>query len=67
MINHPTPNYDILPVIYDHDMTIMRPDPNAECINMQSEVGVAVTLYSMIIYCVRVLVVEKKKINKKKK
>ncbi|XP_031836034.1 anaplastic lymphoma kinase isoform X3 [Nomia melanderi] len=34
--NHPMPNFDILP-IYHHEITIMRPDPEAECINVQSE------------------------------
>ncbi|XP_076675839.1 anaplastic lymphoma kinase isoform X2 [Andrena cerasifolii] len=36
VINHPTPNFDILPIC-DREITIMRPDPEAECINVQSE------------------------------
>ncbi|XP_015429458.1 PREDICTED: ALK tyrosine kinase receptor [Dufourea novaeangliae] len=36
VINHPTPNFDILPIC-DRETTIMRPDPEAECINVQSE------------------------------
>ncbi|XP_019886426.2 ALK tyrosine kinase receptor isoform X2 [Ooceraea biroi] len=36
VINHPTPNFDILPIC-DRETTIMRPDPSAECINVQSE------------------------------
>ncbi|XP_076635362.1 anaplastic lymphoma kinase isoform X1 [Colletes latitarsis] len=36
VINHPTPNFDILPLC-DREVTIMRPDPEAECINVQSE------------------------------
>lgn len=38
MINHPTPNFDILPIC-DREVTIMRPDPETECINVQSEVS----------------------------
>ncbi|XP_078052989.1 anaplastic lymphoma kinase isoform X3 [Augochlora pura] len=34
--NHPMPNFDILPIC-QHEITIMRPDPEAECINVQSE------------------------------
>jgi len=41
VINHPTPNFDILPTC-DREATIMRPDPSAECINVQSEVGITV-------------------------
>lgn len=41
MINHPTPNFDILPIC-DREITIMRPDPEAECINVQSDVGIVV-------------------------
>ncbi|XP_061927825.1 leukocyte tyrosine kinase receptor isoform X5 [Apis cerana] len=36
VINHPTPNFDILPIC-DREVTIMRPDPETECINVQSE------------------------------
>ncbi|XP_076750221.1 anaplastic lymphoma kinase isoform X1 [Xylocopa sonorina] len=36
VINHPTPNFDILPIC-DREITIMRPDPETECINVQSE------------------------------
>lgn len=36
VVNHPTPNFDILPIC-DREITIMRPDPEAECINVQSE------------------------------
>lgn len=36
VINHPTPNFDILPIC-DREITIMRPDPEAECINVQSD------------------------------
>ncbi|KMQ91292.1 alk tyrosine kinase receptor-like protein [Lasius niger] len=39
VINHPTPNFDILPIC-DREITIMRPDPEAECINVQSDVGI---------------------------
>ncbi|XP_033330553.2 anaplastic lymphoma kinase isoform X2 [Megalopta genalis] len=34
--NHPVPKFDILPIC-QHEITIMRPDPEAECINVQSE------------------------------
>ncbi|XP_011304808.1 ALK tyrosine kinase receptor isoform X2 [Fopius arisanus] len=37
VINHPMPNYDILPDC-DREITIMRPDPEAECINVNTEV-----------------------------
>ncbi|XP_008548464.1 ALK tyrosine kinase receptor isoform X1 [Microplitis demolitor] len=33
--NHPMPNYDILPDC-DREITIMRPDPETECINVHS-------------------------------
>ncbi|XP_018396574.1 PREDICTED: ALK tyrosine kinase receptor [Cyphomyrmex costatus] len=33
--NHPMPNFDILPIC-DREITVMRPDPEAECINMRS-------------------------------
>ncbi|XP_046835258.1 ALK tyrosine kinase receptor isoform X2 [Vespa crabro] len=36
VINHPTPNYDILPAC-DREITIMRPDPETECINVHSD------------------------------
>ncbi|XP_024885516.1 leukocyte tyrosine kinase receptor [Temnothorax curvispinosus] len=36
VINQPTPNFDILPIC-DREITIMRPDPEAECINVQSD------------------------------
>ncbi|XP_012145693.1 anaplastic lymphoma kinase isoform X2 [Megachile rotundata] len=36
VINHPTPKFDILPIC-DREITIMRPDPETECINVQSE------------------------------
>ncbi|XP_076236265.1 anaplastic lymphoma kinase isoform X2 [Calliopsis andreniformis] len=36
VVNHPTPNFDVLPIC-DREVTIMRPDPEAECINVQSE------------------------------
>ncbi|XP_070151129.1 ALK tyrosine kinase receptor isoform X2 [Polyergus mexicanus] len=36
VINHPTPNFDVLPIC-DREITIMRPDPEAECINVQSD------------------------------
>ncbi|KAI4473429.1 hypothetical protein M0802_016117 [Mischocyttarus mexicanus] len=36
VINHPTPNYDILPAC-DREITIMRPDPETECINVDSD------------------------------
>ncbi|KAL6421509.1 hypothetical protein ACFW04_014280 [Cataglyphis niger] len=36
VINHPTPNFDIMPIC-DREITIMRPDPEAECINVQSD------------------------------
>ncbi|CAK9818713.1 ALK tyrosine kinase receptor [Anthophora plagiata] len=36
VINLPTPNFDILPIC-DREVTIMRPDPETECINVQSE------------------------------
>ncbi|KYN34630.1 ALK tyrosine kinase receptor [Trachymyrmex septentrionalis] len=36
VINKPTPNFDILPHICDREITIMRPDPEAECINVRS-------------------------------
>ncbi|XP_014612844.1 PREDICTED: ALK tyrosine kinase receptor [Polistes canadensis] len=36
VINHPTPNYDILPAC-DREITIMRPDPETECINVNSD------------------------------
>ncbi|XP_053974206.1 ALK tyrosine kinase receptor isoform X2 [Hylaeus volcanicus] len=36
VINHPTPDFDILPIC-EREITIMRPDPEAECINVQSE------------------------------
>ncbi|XP_015594749.1 ALK tyrosine kinase receptor isoform X1 [Cephus cinctus] len=35
VINYPMPNYDILPV-YEREVTIMRPDPETECINVRS-------------------------------
>lgn len=41
VINHPTPNFDILPIC-DREITIMRPDPEAECINVQSDVSIVV-------------------------
>ncbi|XP_017880511.1 ALK tyrosine kinase receptor isoform X2 [Ceratina calcarata] len=34
--NHPTPHFDILPSC-EREVTIMRPDPETECINVQSE------------------------------
>lgn len=37
MINHPTPNYDLLPIC-EREITIMRPDPETECINAHAEV-----------------------------
>ncbi|KAL6257987.1 hypothetical protein P5V15_011582 [Pogonomyrmex californicus] len=36
VINQPTPNFDILPIC-DREITIMRPDSEAECINVRSE------------------------------
>lgn len=36
VINHPMPNYNILPDC-DREITIMRPDPDAECINVNTE------------------------------
>ncbi|XP_063995101.1 leukocyte tyrosine kinase receptor isoform X2 [Diachasmimorpha longicaudata] len=36
VINHPMPNYDILPDC-DREITIMRPDPEAECINVNND------------------------------
>ncbi|XP_011494179.1 PREDICTED: leukocyte tyrosine kinase receptor [Ceratosolen solmsi marchali] len=36
VINHPTPNYDLLPIC-EREITIMRPDPETECINMHSD------------------------------
>ncbi|XP_076300861.1 anaplastic lymphoma kinase isoform X1 [Lasioglossum baleicum] len=34
--NHPMPNFDILPICHN-EITMMRPDPEAECINVLSE------------------------------
>ncbi|XP_017761306.1 PREDICTED: leukocyte tyrosine kinase receptor isoform X2 [Eufriesea mexicana] len=36
VINHPTPNFDTLPIC-DREITIMRPDPETECINVHLE------------------------------
>ncbi|XP_031782038.1 leukocyte tyrosine kinase receptor isoform X2 [Nasonia vitripennis] len=36
VINHPTPNYDLLPIC-EREITIMRPDPETECINVQAD------------------------------
>ncbi|KAK0161971.1 hypothetical protein PV327_008362 [Microctonus hyperodae] len=36
VINHPMPKYNILPDC-DREITIMRPDPETECINVNSE------------------------------
>lgn len=33
------PNYDILPVC-EREITIMRPDPETECINVHADVSV---------------------------
>ena len=38
MIKHPTPNFDILPIC-EREVSIVRPDPETECINVQSEVS----------------------------
>ncbi|XP_012251030.2 ALK tyrosine kinase receptor isoform X2 [Athalia rosae] len=35
VIDHPMPNYDILPAC-EREITIMRPDPETECINVRS-------------------------------
>ncbi|KAK9299944.1 hypothetical protein QLX08_007170 [Tetragonisca angustula] len=36
VIKHPTPNFDILPIC-EREVSIVRPDPETECINVQSE------------------------------
>ncbi|XP_020282879.1 ALK tyrosine kinase receptor isoform X2 [Pseudomyrmex gracilis] len=36
VVNHPTPNFDTLPICDRDITTIMRPDPEAECINVQT-------------------------------
>ncbi|XP_033212809.1 ALK tyrosine kinase receptor [Belonocnema kinseyi] len=36
VLNHPMPNYDILPVC-EREITIMRPDPETECINVHAD------------------------------
>ncbi|XP_034934100.1 leukocyte tyrosine kinase receptor isoform X2 [Chelonus insularis] len=37
VINHPMPNYDLLPDC-EREITIMRPDPETECINVNTDV-----------------------------
>jgi len=41
VINQPTPNFDIL-LIYEREITVMRSDPEAECINVQSDVSIVI-------------------------
>ncbi|KAG7206284.1 hypothetical protein KM043_003665 [Ampulex compressa] len=36
VIHQPTPNFDVLPIC-DREITVMRPDPEAECINVRTE------------------------------
>lgn len=45
VINHPTPNYDLLPIC-EREITIMRPDPETECINVHSDVSSSDFFYS---------------------
>ena len=37
VINHPTPNFELLPIC-EREATIMRPDPESECINVHADV-----------------------------
>lgn len=45
MVNHPTPNFDILPIC-DREITITRPDPETECINVHLEVSISFNISS---------------------
>lgn len=46
VINQPTPNYDSLPIC-DREITIMRPDPETECINVRPDVSNSITFISL--------------------
>lgn len=38
VLNFPMPNYDVLPSC-EREITIMRPDPETECINVHADVS----------------------------